>query len=101
MTGQIEAAETEVITTTEMEQKMRGELAAMEELLKQRRIELQEAQDKRSQIEVELVKLQAELKYLDETGRKELNLSPDEIAEDQTELDEAGLAKARIDALGR
>ena len=58
MTGQIEAAETEVITTAEMEQKMRGELAAIEELLKQRRIEMQEAQDKRSQIEVELVKLQ-------------------------------------------
>ena len=110
LTGQIEGAETEVITTAEMEQRMRGELAAIEELLKQRRIEMQEAQEKRSQIEVELVKLQAELKYLDETGRKELNLSPAEIAaENQTELDEAGLAeaenkyqdvKARIDALG-
>jgi chromosome segregation protein len=110
LTGQIEAADTEVITTAEMEQKLRGELAAIEELLKARRIEMQEAQEKRSQIELGLVKLQAELKYLDETGRKELNLSPAEIAaEDQTELDEAGLAeaenkyqevKARIDALG-
>ncbi len=110
LTGQIEAAETEVIVTAEMEQKLRGELAALEELLKARRIELQDAQEKRSQIEVGLVKLQAELKYLDETGRKELNLSPAEIAaEDQTELDEEGLAeaerkyqevKARIDALG-
>jgi len=110
LTGQIEASETEVITTAEMEQKLRGELAAIEELLKKSRIEMQEAQEKRSQVEVELVKLQAELKYLDETGRKELNLSPAEIAaEDQTELDEAGLVeaenkyqdvKARIDALG-
>ncbi len=110
LTGQIEASETEVLTTAEMEQKLRGELAATEELLKQRRIEMREVSDKRSQIEVELVKLQAELKYLDETARKELNLSPAEIAaEDQTELDEAGLVeaenkyqdvKARIDALG-
>ena len=110
LTEQIEAAGTEVITTAEMEQNMRGELAAVDELLKQRRIMMQEAQEKRSQIEVELVKLQAELKYLDETGRKELNLSPAEIAaEDNTDLDEAGLAeaenkyqevKARIDALG-
>ena len=37
------------------------------------RAAVQEAQEKRSQIEVDLVRKQAELKYLDETSRKELN----------------------------
>ena len=44
------------------------------------RVEVQAASEKRSQIELELVKKQAELKYLDETCRKELNASLEELA---------------------
>jgi hypothetical protein len=36
--------------------------------------------EKRSQIEVELVRKQAELKFLDETSRKELNCPVEELA---------------------
>ena len=38
------------------------------------------AQEKRSQIEVDLVRKQAELKFLDETSRKELNCPVEELA---------------------
>ena len=52
---------------------MREALRAGEEELKALRAAVQEAHEKRSQIEVELVRKQAELKFLDETSRKELN----------------------------
>ena len=48
--------------------------------LKQLRVKVQEAQERRSQIELELVRRQAELKYLDETSRKELNRAVEELA---------------------
>src|SRR6185437_1439710 len=74
------------------------------------RINAQAAQEKRSQIELDLVKKQAELKYLDETSRKELNAPLEEIAStEETVLDEAGLEeaerkyqelRAKIEALG-
>ena len=41
---------------------------------------VQESQEKRSQIEVDLVRKQAELKFLDETSRKELNCPVEELA---------------------
>ena len=43
--------------------------------LKVLRAGIQEAQENRSHIEVELVEAQADLKYLDETSRKELNIA--------------------------
>jgi len=56
------------------------------------------------------VKLQAELKFLDETSRKELNAAVEELAgAEEAVLDEAGLAeaeqryqelRAKIEALG-
>ena len=55
------------------EARMREALAATEDELKQLRLKVEEAHTNRSQIEVELVRRQAELKYLDETSRKELN----------------------------
>jgi Chromosome segregation ATPases len=92
------------------EQQFRAALASAEELLKQARLEVQAASDKRSHIELELVKRQAELKYLDETCRKELNAAVEEIAgSEETVLDEDGLVEAeqkyqdlrsRIEALG-
>jgi chromosome segregation protein len=83
---------------------------ALDEALKQLRVNVQAAQERRSQIELELVRKQAELKYLDETSRKELGLAAEELsAGEEIVLDEAGLAeaeqkyqevKARIEALG-
>ena len=52
---------------------MREALRAGEEELKTLRAGVQESQERRSQIEVDLVRKQAELKFLDETSRKELN----------------------------
>ncbi|HYL79070.1 MAG TPA: chromosome segregation protein SMC [Bryobacteraceae bacterium] len=88
----------------------RENLTALEEALKQLRIDVQTAQEKRSQVELELVKKQGELKYLDETSRRELNAPLEELsAGEEAVLDEAGLAeaeqryqevKARIEALG-
>ncbi len=74
------------------------------------RLQLQEAQAQRAQIELELVKRQAELKFLDETSSKELNAPIAEVAgAEETVPDEIEIAeiqqkyeevKARIDALG-
>ena len=48
--------------------------------MKSLRIDAQTAQEQRSQIELELVRKQSELKYLDETSRKELSAAASEIA---------------------
>ncbi|MFN3325953.1 MAG: chromosome segregation protein SMC [Bryobacteraceae bacterium] len=92
------------------ETQMREALTASDEALKHMRAAAQEAQERRSQVEVELVKRQAELKFLDETCRKELNSPIEELAkDDETVLDEAALTEAeqryqelrnRIEALG-
>jgi chromosome segregation protein len=88
----------------------RAALAAMEEALRAARMEAQTLQEQRSQIEVDLVKRQAEMKYLDETSRKDLQTPASEVAaSEETSLDEAGVAeaeqrsqdvRARIEALG-
>jgi chromosome segregation protein len=88
----------------------RAALAGLEEALKGLRIESQAAQEKRGEIELELVRKQGDLKYLDETSRKELSLSSAEVAaSEEVELDEAGVAeieqkyqevRAKIEALG-
>ena len=59
---------------------MREELRAGEEELKLLRAAMQEGHEKRSQIEVDLVRKQAELKFLDETSRKELNCAVEDLA---------------------
>jgi chromosome segregation protein len=107
---EIRLAEESVFRLAEQETSLRANLAALEETLKQLRIDVQSAQERRSQVELELVKKQAELKYLDETSRKELNAALEELAAaEETVLDEAGLEeaeqkyqeiKARIEALG-
>ncbi len=107
---EIAVAEEAVARLAAQETTLRANLAALEEALKQLRIDVQTAQEKRSQIELELVKKQAELKYLDETSRKELNAPLEELAAgEEAVLDDAGLAeaeqkyqevKARIEALG-
>ncbi len=107
---EIGAVEQTVARLAERETSERAGLAALEEALKQLRLDVQATQEKRSQIELELVKKQAEMKYLDETSRKELNAPLEELAAgEEAVLDDAGLAeaeqryqevKARIEALG-
>ena len=107
---ELAAAELTVSRLADQETTLRANLAGVEETLKQLRLEAQAWQEKRGQIELELVKKQAELKYLDETSRKELNAPLEELAAGEEELlDDAALAeaeqkyqeiKARIEALG-
>jgi len=92
------------------EARMREGLAAADEELKQLRMKVEEAYQGRSQIEVELVKRQAELKYLDETSRKELNCPVQELASGEEAVPDADAiaeaerlyeeVRARIEALG-
>jgi chromosome segregation protein len=92
------------------EARMRETLATTEDELKLLRMMVEEAHTKRSQIEVDLVRRQAELKYLDETSRKELNIAVEELAAgDETVPDMEAIAeaerlydevRARIEALG-
>jgi chromosome segregation protein len=89
---------------------MRDALRDGEDDLKTLRASGEESHEKRSQIEVDLVRKQAELKFLDETSRKELNApvadlaAPDDpvpdaeaIAQARQECDEV---RNRIDSLG-
>jgi chromosome segregation protein len=92
------------------ESRGRAGLASSDEQIKVIRQSVQAASEKRSQIELELVKKQAELKYLEETCRKELNTGLEDIAAgDETVLDEVGLLeseqryqdlRSKIEALG-
>ncbi|MEO5926029.1 MAG: chromosome segregation protein SMC [Bryobacteraceae bacterium] len=102
----IAVAAVEVLHAAETEG--RAALMALDESLRNLRNESQSAQEKRGAIELELVKKQSDLKYLDETSRKELNVAASEI-ESAEELDEAGVLEAeelsttvrnRIEALG-
>jgi chromosome segregation protein len=88
----------------------RERLRANEEELKGLRAAVQQSHERRSEIEVDLVKKQAELKYLDETSRKELNCPVEELApaddpipaeEAIVEAEQAALeVRNRIEALG-
>jgi len=89
---------------------MRATLLLVDEALRQLRGELDAAHQKRSEIEIDLVKKQADLKYLDETSRKELSApvetlaQADEVLPEAEALDETERAydelRARIEALG-
>jgi chromosome segregation protein len=106
----IEALERKAGELAAQESEARAALAAIEESLKQLRLDAQQAQERRSRIELDLVRRQAELKFLDETSRKDLNVPVAEIADGQEPApDEIELAaieqrhdevKARIEALG-
>ena len=111
----VATASTEVNRLAEEEVAGRAALGGIEEALKALRVEAQSAQERRSATELDLVRKQAELKYLDETSRKELNAGAAEVAAEtasstpETELDESGVAeveqryqgvRAKIEALG-
>ena len=89
---------------------MREALRGGEEELKTLRGATDEVREKRQQIEVDLVRKQAELKFLDETSRKELNTPVEELgAADDPIPDADAIAeaeqscnevRARIEGLG-
>jgi len=95
------------------EQEQRASLAAREEALKALRSQSSILQEKRSQIELDLVRRQGDLKYLDENCRKDLSIpvaelaaardqaepEPDEIAVAEAE-DKVSDLKRRIESLG-
>ena len=80
LTAEIATLEARVNEMAAQEATMREGLRAGEEELKGLRSAVQEAHEKRSQTEVELVRKQSELKFLDETSRKELNCPVEELA---------------------
>jgi chromosome segregation protein len=106
----IESSEEVVAVLAEKETAQRANLVALDEALKQLRVTVQAAQERRSQVELDLVRKQSELKFLDETSRKELGIPAEELAAgEEVVLDEAGMieaeqkyqeVKAKIEALG-
>jgi chromosome segregation protein len=110
LSEEIARVDTVVRQLAEEETSFRAKLAALEDSLKNLRQQAQTAQEKRSQVELDLVRRQSELKFLDETSRKELNTPVEELAaQEETVLDDAGLEeaearyqelRAKIEALG-
>jgi chromosome segregation protein len=105
------AAEIQVEGLVAQETEGRTALAALEESLRALRLEVQSAQERRAEIELELVKKQSDLKYLDETSRKELAVGASEVTlpEGQGDVETIDVADAdqkylevrnRIEALG-
>jgi chromosome segregation protein len=77
---EIENASTAVNELSGHETEQRAALVALEESLKELRGDVQVAQEKRGQVELELVRRQGDLRYLDETARKELGEAAQTIA---------------------
>jgi chromosome segregation protein len=110
LAGEIAALEALVNDMAVRDSEMRDALLAGETDLKALRAGVQETHEKRSQIEVDLVRKQAELKYLDETSRKELGCAVSELAAaDDPVPDDDAIAEAeqsanevrnRIESLG-
>ncbi|MEO8368483.1 MAG: chromosome segregation protein SMC [Candidatus Solibacter sp.] len=110
LAGQITALEVQVNEMATQDAAMREALRANEEDLKGLRAAAQETQEKRSQIEIDLVRKQAELKYLDETSRKELACPVMELSNSEEPIPDADAiaeaeqsaneVRARIEGLG-
>ncbi len=102
--------ETRVNEMAAQDASMREALRAGEDDLKTLRMFVEACRDKRSQIELDLVRKQAELKFLDETSRKELNCPVEELASADDPIPDAEAiaeaeqscneVRARIEALG-
>ncbi len=110
LASEIASLESRVNQMASEDAAVREALRAAEEELKTLRALVQEIQERRSQIEIELVRKQSELKFLDETSRKELNCPVEQLlAGDETVADAEAIAEAeaqanevrrRIEALG-
>jgi chromosome segregation protein len=97
LAGQIATLEARVNEMALQDASMREALRVAEEELKTLRLGVQEFHEKRSQIEVDLVRKQAELKFLDETSRKELNRPVEELASQDDPMPDAdAIAEAEI-----
>ena len=95
--GEIAALEARVNQMATGDAELREQLRAGEEDLKTLRAGVEECREKRSQTELELVRKQAELKYLDETSRKELNCAVEELASaDDPVPDSEAIAEAEV-----
>jgi chromosome segregation protein len=101
--------ETSVAGLANQEASHRVEFAAAEEALKQLRARIEVGYERRSQVEIDLVRRQAELKFLDETSRKELGVALAELEKSEQILDAEGVSEAernyqevkgKIEALG-
>ena len=101
--------ETAVAGLANEESTHRLELSAAEETLKQLRGRIEAGYERKSQVEVDLVRRQAELKFLDETSRKELGVALEELEKPEQVLDAEGVSeaerlyqevKSKIEALG-
>jgi chromosome segregation protein len=109
-TQRITEEEAIVAELHQLETAQRTEFDQLSESLKVQRHAAAEAQEKRQQIEVDLVRKRSELKFLEETARKELNTSLEELAATMDgEPDEIALLEAeekyqevrgRIEAMG-
>jgi len=108
LASRISAAEQEIVRRAAEESGQRESLASLEESLRGLRATAQESQEKRSAIEVTLAERRAEMRFLDETCRKEMGMPLEELAV-EAPPDEIALAeseekyndlKARIDGLG-
>src|SRR5260370_2994188 len=99
LTEQITTLETQVNEMAAQDAALREALRTNEEELKGLRAAMKEMQEKRSQIEIDLVRKQAELKYLDETSRKELGCPVEELsAADDPIPDSDAIAEAEQSA---
>ncbi|MBS1828886.1 MAG: chromosome segregation protein SMC [Acidobacteria bacterium] len=95
LTEAITQLEGEVRVLEEQELQARGSLAQAEEALRGLRISAAAVQETKTQTEVHLVKLQSELNYLEETCRKELSCTLEELsAGDETIPEEEVLLEA-------
>jgi chromosome segregation protein len=110
LAGEIAGIEARVEEAAARDAAMREGLRAGEEDLRAMRAGMEESHERRSQVEVELVRKQAELRYLDETARKELNCPVADLAASDDPVPEAGAiaeaeqaaaeVRSRIEALG-
>lgn len=113
LAGEIEALRARVAELAASDDEQRTNLQAADEELGRLRQEVAAAREKRGAIELELVRRQSELKFLDETCRKDLHVPVAELAAARGEAepfpDELGVAeeeekaaelRRRIEALG-
>ncbi len=97
MASKIARCEEEVRALEEQERQTRAQLTAVEEALRGVRAAASASQESRGQIEVQLVKLESELQYLEETSRKEFQCSLEELSRGEEIVpEESELAEAEI-----
>ncbi len=110
LAADIASLETRVEAMAAEDATMREQLRLAEEVLRGLRAQADLSREQRAQFEVELVRKQTELKFLDETSRKDLNCPVEALATADEPVPEAAAieeaehaaveARSRIDSLG-